>query len=235
LSNLDPGGFSEIFRVPSWNIKQGGVFKLKSKISLEEASLIEPLGCCIRGVSKCGIVKDSTALIIGAGPIGIINLQLMHVINATVFISDVNEERLEFAKNYGAYAVYNPEEVDVPSMVKENTNGIGVDLAFVATGNPKAIIQALRSVRKGGKVCLFGVPVLGSILDYDFSTLFNSEISIIPSYGAIESNIKRALNLIEKQKLDLKNLVTHRYKLENFTEAMDTYMKGIGQKIIIMP
>ncbi len=234
-SNLDPGGFSEYFRVPSWNIRQGGVLKLAEDVSFEEASFIEPIGCCIRGLSRCRVSEGDSVLVVGAGPMGLTHLQLLKDIGAKVLVSDINKMRLAFAEDQGAYGIYAAGDVDVPSSVRGDTGGRGVDVAMVASGSPKAIVQALKAVRKGGTVCLFGVPIVGSVLDYDFSDIFNSEVSIISSYGATEAETKAALKMIEERKVNPASLITHRFRLEEFEDAVETAMRGDGMKIIIAP
>jgi L-iditol 2-dehydrogenase len=234
-SNLDPSGFSEYFRVPAWNIKQGGVLQLPEKVSFEEASFIEPIACCIRGLSRSKVSSDDTVLVIGAGPVGLTHLQLLKQIGSNILISDINKKRLNIAKAQGASKIYNIREVDIPTRVKEDTDGLGVDVALIATGNPKGIIQALKAVRKGGTVCLFGVPVVGSILNYDFSDIFNSETSIISSYGATETETKKSLEMIETHKVNPTSLITDRFTLEEFREAISKATKGEGMKTIITP
>jgi len=234
-SNIDPGGFSEYFRVPAWNVQHGGVLKLPDYVSFEEATFIEPTACCIRGLNRCKISDRDTALVVGSGPMGLTHLQLLLLHGAKVLVSDLSEMRLRFAERMGASFVYNAGEVDVPSEVRKETRGQGVDLAVVASGSPKAVVQALKAVRKGGTVCLFGVPVKGTVLDYDFSDIFNLEISIIPSYGATEAETRLALQLIEEHKLNLSPLITHRFKLEEFNKAIET-AEGKGCiKIVITP
>jgi L-iditol 2-dehydrogenase len=234
-SNLDPGGFSEYFRVPAWNVQRGGVLKLPDHVSFEEASLIEPTACCIRSLNRSQISEGASVLVVGAGPMGLTYLQLLLLRGAKVFVSDLSETRLRFAEKMGVSSVYDVGKTDVPSEIRKETESQGVDMAVVVSGNPKAIVQALKAVRKGGTVCLFGVPVKGSVLDYDFSDIFNSELSIISSYGAVEAETKAALQLIGDRKLNLGSLITHRFALEKFNDAVETAKRGNCIKVIITP
>jgi len=234
-NNLDPGGFSEYFRVPAWNVKHGGVLKLPEHVTFEEASLIEPTACCIRALNRCNVSGDETVLVIGAGPIGLTHLRLLSMRGATVMVSDINATRLEFAERFGASMVYDAAKTDASLKIKEQTGGVGADLVVAASGSSGAIVQALNAVRKGGKICLFGVPAKGSRLDYDFSDIFNSEISIITSNAATEVETKAALKLMEERKLNLTSLITHRFKLSDFEMAVETAFRGNCGKIIITP
>ena len=232
-SNYDPGGFSEYFRVPAWNVEGGGVLKLPSDISFEEASLIEPTACCMRSLNRCNLSGDETVLVIGAGPIGLTHLSLLSLRKARVLVSDIVASRLQFAERFGASTVYNAAKQDVPSKVREETKGAGADLVIVASGSSKAVTQALSSVRKGGRVCLFGVPPKGSKLDYDISDIFNSEVSIITSNAATEAETKAALQLMQERELKLLPLITHRFRLDEIQKAIETALEGNCGKIVV--
>ncbi|MBI2184758.1 MAG: alcohol dehydrogenase catalytic domain-containing protein [Thaumarchaeota archaeon] len=233
-TNLDPGGFSEYFRVPAWNINHGGVLKIPEPISFEEASFIEPTACCIRNLKRCQVSKGDTVLIVGAGPIGLIHLMLLKLQGADTIVTDVSSKRLRFAEKLGAQHAISPLETDVTKEVREETKGRGVDLAIVASGNPQAIVQALSSVRKGGKVCLFGVPVKGSYLNYDFSDIFNSEVSIVSSNAATETETKEALKLLEEQRFKPAPLIA-KFKLSQFHKAVEAAEKQECIKPVIVP
>ena len=148
-------------------------------------------------------------------------------------VSDLNATRLEFAERVGASMICDATKTDVSLKVKEQTGGVGADLVIVASGSSAALVQALNVVRKGGKVCLFGVPAKGSRLDYDFSDIFNCEISIVTSNAATEAETKAALKLMEERRLNLASLITHRFKLDDFESAVQTAQRGDCGKIII--
>ena len=106
-SNFVPGGFADEFLVPSYNVQNGGVHKMSTDISFEEASFAEPLGCCIRGLTHAGVVSKSPkqVLVVGAGPIGLLHMELIRSMlpDAKITTVDVMSSRLEFAaKNENA-------------------------------------------------------------------------------------------------------------------------------------
>ena len=232
-SNIDPGGFSELFRVPSWNVKGGGVLKLPANVGFEEASMIEPAACCIRALDRCGVGPDDSVLVVGAGPVGMTHSLILLSMKAKVYVSDVIETRLALAGRSGVQAAFDAARADVPTSVRDVTGGRGADLAIVASGSQRAIIQALKSVRRGGKVCLFGVPVKGSVLDYDIGDVFNSEVSIISSYAATDVETRKALAMMADRRVDFGSLITHRFSLGDFDRAVQTSVKGEGMKTII--
>ncbi|QQG49076.1 MAG: alcohol dehydrogenase catalytic domain-containing protein [archaeon] len=232
-SNLDPGGFSESFRVPQWNVERGAVLKLPDSISFELASLTEPLACCIRAMDRAGARSGGKALVVGAGPVGLANALVLRSRGFDVWLSDVNKLRVEFAKSLGLGRVFDASSEDVPGQVR--SGGEGVDLAVIASGSPKAVSQGVRSVRKGGRVSLFGVPVEGSRFEQSLSDLYNSEISVIPSYGATEVETAEALKILEGDRLGLGRLITHRFGLGEFAQAMGVAERGEGCKVVVVP
>jgi len=234
-SNIFPGGFSEFFRVPSWNVERGGVLKLPDSVGFEEATMIEPVACCIRALERCEADQEDSVLVVGAGPVGMAHALLLDRMGADVLISDVNEPRLRFAEKVGKAAVINATKQDVPETVRRSTGGRGADLAIVASGSQKAMAQALRSVRKGGRVCLFGIPVKGSKLDYDISDVYTSEVTITSSYGATDVETAKALELIASSRPDFRTLITHRFPLEKFGEGLEAALSGLGMKVVITP
>lgn len=232
-SNLDPGGFSEFFRVPKTNLERGGVLRIPSKVGFELASLVEPLACCLRASDTCGVKPGESVLIVGAGPIGMTHALLLASLGAKVFLSDVSKSRLGFARKSGFENALDASAEDVAKEVRHGTGGRGADLSIVAAGSPGAVVQALRSTRKGGRVCLFGIPLVGSSLDYDLSDIYNSEISMVPSYGATEHDTKRAMDLLAAKRIDFGRLITRRWPLESFDRALESASDGGEMKVIV--
>jgi L-iditol 2-dehydrogenase len=233
-TNLDPGGFAEYFRVPEWNVKRGGVLELPENVDFDEGAFIEPLATVIRAQRRIGIEENNNIFIIGAGPMGLLHLMLSKYFKAgQVIISDISDFRGEFALKVGADYFINPLKVDPVQEVRKVTEGRGADITIIATGSPKAIVQGLNATRRGGKVLLFGVPYKGSILDYDISELLNNEISIITSNAAVEEDTNLALKLISEGKINVKKLITHKFKIEEFNEAVRVVEEGKAIKVII--
>ena len=232
-TNLDPGGLSEVFRVPRANVSRGGVIRLSASVSDILATMIEPLACCIRAIGRAGAHPGDSALVVGAGPVGLTHALLLRSMHARVFITDVARPRLEFAERIDAGEAIDAAKRDAPSEVRAGTAGRGADIAIVASGSPAAAVQALKSVRRGGTVCLFGIPFEGSQLDYSLSGVYNSEITIIPSYGAVEKDTARAHDMLATGELDLKPLMTHTFPLERFHEAVRAATSGDAIKVVL--
>ncbi|HTD81517.1 MAG TPA: alcohol dehydrogenase catalytic domain-containing protein [Thermoplasmata archaeon] len=234
-TNLEPGGFAESFRVPRWNVEHGGVLRLPPSVDFERASFIEPLACAIRAVDRAR-AKARSALVLGVGPMGLLALQLLRLRGTqTVFASEVSPLRAEKARGLGAASVWDPTKEDVPALARKETAGLGVDAAVVATGNVRAIAQAVHAVRAGGTVVLLGVPEVGSRLDVDPSVFVTREVSVISSNAATEVETRKALELIVTKKVDVASLVTHRFRLAEFPEAVRVAERAECVKAILTP
>ena len=235
-TNLDPCGFAEYFRVPAWNVSRGGVLKLPETVNFEEGIFIEPTACCVRGLRRLGVSDGDSVLISGAGPMGLTFLQLLSGYSGSeIFVTDLSELRLSYAKKLGASVVLNPEHDKICNEIKAATDGRGVDLAVIASGSPKALTQALDTVRRGGKILLFGLPPVGSRLDYDLSEILNREINIISSNAATEEDTHKALDHIKGKKIDIKSMITHNFTLNEFDEAVESMEKGKCVKVAMIP
>ena len=232
-SNIHPGGFSESFRVPSWNISKGGVLHLPDDVSFDTGALVEPVACCLRGIRRHARAGE-TVLVAGAGPVGLMHALLLEPMDVKLYVSDVSPARLGFAEKLGVGEVLDAARGEVPARVKAGTQGRGADLAIIASGSREAIMQGLASVRRGGRVCLFGVPPRGSVLDYDISELYNSGQQVVTSYGATDVDTKEALGILASNP-DFERLITHRFPLSRFDEAVEAASKGSGMKVVITP
>lgn len=220
-TNFDPCGLAEYFRIPEANVARGAVIRLPDKISLEEAALVEPTACCLRALNRAGVGHSDTVLIMGLGPTGLTQVQLLrHSGFSTIICADVLQSRLEMARKFGASETLDPSSKNIVESVK-NIAPDGVDLSIVSTGNPTAILPALESVRKGGKLLLFGAPPLGSRISLDVNDLFRRQISIITSYSCVESDMHQTLELLARRALDLKPMITDRFVIKDASRALE--------------
>ena len=209
--------------------------RLPPETSFEEGSMIEPTACCVRALDKAEVKPGDNVLVVGLGPTGLTQIQLLRKMGAEVIIgADVLPQRLEIAKRLGANETINSSSSSVPEHVTKLTH-VGVDLAIVSTGNPKAIQPALASIRKGGKLLLFGAPAQGESINLDVGALFSRQISIVTSYSCIESDIHAALALLIKGEIDLRSMITDRFALRDAPKAIEhARISQIAVKTIIV-
>jgi len=220
-TNIDPCGFAEYFRVPKYNVVRGAVIPLPPGLSFEEGAMIEPTACCIRAIRRAHVQHTDNVLVVGLGPTGLTQIQLLrHATQGKIIGSDIIDARLKLGRKLGADETINALTEDVPARVRKVT-GEGVDLAIVSTGNEKALNQAFSSVRKGGRILLFGAPSHGASYQLNVSELFSRQITLLSSYSCVEAEIAEAVRLVSEKRLDLKSMVSDRFRLRDAENAME--------------
>jgi len=234
-THIEPGGLAEYFKVPAPNL-QIDTLRIPEAVSFEEATFIEPIGCCLRALKKCGIQAGDSLAIIGVGAIGIIHTALSKIFGAEkTFVSDLVDYRLNVAKQFGADVAVNPVKEDLAAVVKAETDGRGVDIAVVTAPSLEAYKAGLSVCRKGGKLCVFAPIEPSKYLQISPKELFFSEIQIIPSYSTSHLKTRIALKLINSGKIDVKELISHRFKLVDAAEAFKTASEGKESlKVIVL-
>ena len=234
-TNLSPCGLSEEYVVPAWNVSHGGVLKISDSLVFEEAAMIEPLACCVRAWRKYSYNEGDSVAIFGVGPTGMLHVMLAQAKKfSKIFCLDVNDFRLNFAKKFGITASINSMNENRKQLILDNTDGLGVDVAIVATSSLKALEDAIDMVRKGGTVMMFGVPSKGSKFDLDMSKIYSKEIMLVTSYAASDQDTKDALDLIESSQINVGKLITHTYSISDSQKAFDHARSGDNaMKIII--
>lgn len=224
-TNIKPGGFAEYFRVPAANV-QTDTLKIPQQMSYEEATFIEPVACCVRAIEKCRIRTGDTVAVVGAGPTGLMHTALSKIYGATAtIVSDLIDFRLRMAEKYGADITVNPKNQDLVETVKAETEGRGVDIAIVTAPNLEAYNAAISICRKGGKLCVFAPTEPGKRLEISPKELFFSELQLIPSYSTSHLETRTALQLLQSSKIDVKQLITHRFNLLHTGQAFKTALE----------
>ena len=234
-TNLSPCGLSEEYVVPAWNVSHGGVLKISDSLSFQEAAMIEPLACCVRAWGKFDYQDGDSVAIFGVGPTGMMHVMLAHTHKFSKIICfDINNFRLDFEKKFDITESINSMDENRKQKILGHTDGRGVDVAIVATSSLKALEDAIDMVRKGGTVMMFGVPSKGAKLDLDMSKIYSKDITLVTSYAASDKDTKDALNLIESSQIDVKQLITHTYSIDETQKAFDHARSGDNaMKIII--
>jgi len=233
-SNLEPCGLADEYLVPEWNIKHGGVIKIPDSMSFEEAAMIEPLGCCIRAWNKVTYKNNDSAAILGIGPTGIMHAMLAKLYGfGKIFCLDLNEFRLDFAKKFEVITI-NSGNLNALEQIKSETTNQGVDVAIVATSSLNALKDAISFVRKGGTIVMFGVPSKGANIELDMSEVYSKNLTIVNSYAASDFDTKDAVDKISNKQINVSQLITHKYNLEECQQAFMHAKSGDNaMKIII--
>lgn len=226
------GAFAEYVKVVASN-----VYKLPKGYNLDEAALIEPLACCVRGIDQAKIKIGDTVAIIGAGPVGLILLQLALQSGASMVIqTDMEDSRLRLAKELGADHTINVTEEDPVESIKELTGGYGVDVAIEAVGKPEAITQAMRATQRGGRLVIFGVSPEDAVWKVRPFELYDKELTIKTSYRS-PYTFQRAVKIAVSGRVRLKTLISHIFKIDKVHRAFEVAEKRLegAVKVLVKP
>ena len=220
-TNIDPGGFAEVFRVPAENVERGAVLRLDNRVDWNAGALLEPAGCAMTALRKIGLPERSSVIVLGLGPVGILYARLCRTLGARwVGGTEISPLRREAALRGGLDVAVDPRDPGaVRAAVDAATGGQGVDLAVAAVGHPSVARTATELVRRGGTVNLFGLPEAGSRLDADLQQLYLRGIRIVPSYATTEPDLRDVHRALVDGRLAVADLVTHRIPLDRIAEA----------------
>jgi L-iditol 2-dehydrogenase len=230
------GGFAEYVRVMDW-IVADGVVRIPDHISFEEASFLEPLNTCLKALETAALEPGELVVVLGQGPIGLLMLQAAVCEGARVIGIDPMSRRRDLSRRFGSYMALNPENGNLQPAVAGLSEGRGADLAIVATAAPQAIAAAQELVRRGGRILLFAQTVPGERITLDASRVCVEEKSLIGSYSASVELQAKAAQLIFTRRINVAELVTHRYPLDRLPEGIHvaSHPSEDSLKIIIHP
>ena len=221
------GGFAEYVVAPTANVYPVG------DMDLEIAAFIEPISCVVYGLQRLRIPVGANAVIYGAGPIGLLMLQLVrHGGASTVAVVDLKEEKLKLAKSLGASEAVaaGPGADDALREVSP----LGFDVVIDCTGVPAVVEHMFTHVRKNGKLLFFGVnPPDGriSVSPYD---VYQKDLEIYGSF-ALRYTFHDAFALLQSGAVDVKPLLSDRFPIERFPEALALAGSGDAFKVQIQP
>ena len=224
------GAFAEYVVIPESNI-----WKLDSRIPLEYASILDPLGNAVHTVLAGEIAAKSVA-VTGCGPIGLFSIAVAKAVGATsVLAIEVNEHRAKIARAMQADYVLNPAKEDVTGMVMEKTGGLGVDVVLEMAGHPDSIRTAFDIVRRGGRISLLGLTSKPISLNFSEDIIFKG-ITIQGINGRrMYQTWYQMTALLKSGKLNLHPVITDRISMTDFGKAMERLRTGEASKILVYP
>jgi len=206
--NYDPGGYSEFVRVPKINVDTG-IYVLPEGVSYIEGTMIEPLACAVRGQRAIGVKAGQTVLVLGSGVSGLMNIQLAKLKGAKVIATDIDEYRLNKAREAGADEVINAQKgVDIKA-----------DRIIICTGALAAVEQAFQCIDKSGIILFFAIP--DKDITIPMVDVWRNELTITSSYGAAPVDLEEALDLIEKKTVNVRDMITHVLPLTEVQKGFD--------------
>ncbi len=228
------GAYAQYIKIPEAVVKQN-LLKIPQTTSFKEAALVEPLACVLHAVESVEVRPGDRVAVNGAGPIGLLFIQLLKLRGARVIVSDRKRERLDVARKLGADEVVDLAK-DQPREVREFTERErGVDLAVEAVGNPSVWEETVKMVRKGGTALLFGGCPPGTTVNLDTELLHYSEITLKGVFHHTPYYIEKSLDLIVGKEIEANALITEELPLARLSQALEMIINHEGIKTAVIP
>ena len=224
------GAFAEYVSVPARIL-----YKLPDDLPFERAALTEAVSIAVHAVNRHVPAPGETAVVVGAGMIGLLTIQVLKVKGVrTIVAVDVDARKLELARRMGAAQTVNATAGDVPAAVTDITGGRRADAAFEVVGHRDTVAQAIRSVRKGGTVVLIGN--LSPTVELPLQSVVTREISVLGSCGS-NGEIPECVDLLARGAIDVDPIISLKAPLDAGPELFARLYAGDRDlmKVILQP
>lgn len=239
IGAIHPGSYAEFVKLPAENI-----VPIPDNVDYDTASMIEPSAVVVHGFNRTTIQPGDEVAVMGCGNIGLLAIQWAKIFGAKkVYAIDIDDEKLQIAKEVGADVLINSLEKPAHEQILEHTNGQGVDLAVESAGSPITSAQVFALPKKGGEVVFLGIPYGDvNIERFYFEKIVRNELTVLGSWNAISAPFpgkewSATVHYMSTGQIDVQPIITHRLKLE---DGPETFQKIINRdeafgKVIFHP
>lgn len=229
------GAFAEYIRVPAHIVAQN-VYPKPEGLSYTEGAVLEPLSCVVYGARHLPLDPRDTVVILGAGPIGLLQLMVTRLRGAgTVIMVGRRRLRLAAARQLGADVVLDEAEEDVLGRVRHLTGGRGADVVIECTGQPQVWEQAVAMARRGGQVMLFGGCAAGSTARIPADRLLTDGLSVKGVFHFTPEAVRESYRLLASRALNVSSLISETLPLSEFDRIFETLGNGEAIKLGVNP
>ncbi len=238
LSYHYDGGFAQYIELPASHLRAAGVIAVPEEVSLMEVCLAEPFSCALNGMRHSRVSLGDVVVIIGAGPVGLMHCILAKMSGASrVMVSEINPHRLELAAAFTEIdRCIDATREDPVQVVREETAGRGADVVVVAAPSGPAQVQATYMAARRGRVNLFGgLPPDQACNTFDSNLIHQRELFVHGSSSSTLSQIRTIVELMSAGRLPVRQLISARYPLTQYTEAMEVARSGKALKVLLQP
>jgi L-iditol 2-dehydrogenase len=212
------GGYAEYVRVMPFVMP--GVVKIPRANTFEEGAMLEPVNTVLKAVRRLRVLEGDRVMVMGQGPIGLMFTRLLELRGVKVAATDLMEGRLKLARKFGAERAWRADDSGLPERLRRWTRGYGLDAVVVAVPVESAVHQALGWLRGGGQVLLFAHTKRGDGVALDLADVCVDEKDVMGSYSSDVTLQREVARLVFGRKLDVRDLVTHRFPLEQTADAV---------------
>jgi L-iditol 2-dehydrogenase len=231
------GAYAEYIKIPK-RIVELNMLTVPTDVSYEEAALVEPLACVLRGLHETGVEIGDTVTVIGGGPIGLMFMQVAKLIGCNVIGVVKRDEQVFAAKHAGCNDVVQITKVNDPieALKALTPERRGSDVVIEAVGRPEAWEWATDMVRKGGTVNFFGGCATGTKVTLDTQRLHYSEITLKATFHHTPETVRRAFALITDRKIKSADYITGEAPLSRLQQVLHHMLNRNAQiKTAIIP
>lgn len=228
------GAYSEYVVIPAHILKYN-FYRIPHNLPYEQAALLEPLACAVHGCDRIPAKVGDKVAVIGAGPIGLMFMNILALSGCQVIAVDLSDYRLEEARKFGVSKTVNASKDSHIQEVRDLCGGAGADIVVEATGFPKVWENAISMVRPGGTVLAFGGTKAGTTITVDCQKFHYEEITLMAVYHHTPYHVQKALQLLSDGQIDGGKFITGYYALEDTLEALESIGRQEGIKYAILP
>lgn len=221
------GGFSEYMVANPRNL-----YKIHD-VNPSEASLVEPVSCCVHSVELANLQFGETVMVFGCGIMGLIHVQLALNKGCSVIAGDMNEARLEKAKTLGAHHTINNQNEDLESRIQEITRGKGINAIFNTTPISAVAQELQKHLSIYGRQILYSSFYPDNPIQISPDTLHKRATQLIGTANSNSRDFIRSISLVENGLIDLKPFITKEYAFEDIQEALDEAIKGESFRVVV--
>lgn len=221
------GIFAQYVKMPIERIYDG------KGLSAKSLALIEPFCISFHAVKRANIKPGNKVLIMGAGTIGVLAMISAKQFGAKVFISDIAQNKLNYALKIGADGVILNESPEIlKGEVDEITNGDGFDVTIEAVGLPSTFQNCIDAAAFGGNVVLIGIG--NSNLDFNFTMIQKKELNVYGSRNALKEDFEQLIDIVGKGKINLEKIISNIYSANDAQKAFKEFEKNSGSMLKVL-
>ncbi|HEX9013230.1 MAG TPA: zinc-binding dehydrogenase [Anaerolineaceae bacterium] len=211
-------------------------FKVSPDVSLEHVALAEPLACVLRSVKRAKIQAGERVVIVGAGLMGLLHLQLAKRANAVVIVSEPDPQRQEKARALGADVVFNPLEKDYVQTIMELSGGRGANVTFICVAFPGTIEPAVIASANDGRVLLYSsfFPK-GKKIEIDPNIFHKKEVVLTGTMSQTSQDFLEAAEIISNKLIDFEAMISARYPLQDLDAAFQKALTPGSYRVLVQP
>jgi L-iditol 2-dehydrogenase len=227
------GAYAEYLRVPA-RIVEKNMLRIPDGMSAEHAALTEPLACVVRGLEESGARAGQTAIVLGAGPIGLLFVHAAAIEGLHVIAVVKRSDQVETARRFGAERVVRIADVNDPveAALSLTPDGRGADVVFEAVATPESWEWAVKMARKGGVVNLFGGPPSGSEVSLDTNLIHYSDLTLKASFHHTPATVRWAFDLLQSGRFRASEFLTGTASLQDVPEVFARMMVRPAEGIV---